>query len=103
MLSSAMGETRQDFCWLNGTDGAQQVTYKGMPLYYWIADKSPGDTTGQNVAQEYAPKFRDKGEFCRSEPHLFFKIDLDGYEVETAFEFAKPVYSKPTKITCLLC
>jgi hypothetical protein len=33
---------------------------------------------------------------------LFFKIDLDGYEVETAFEFPKPVYSKPTKITCLL-
>ena len=61
------------------------------------------NTTGQNVAQEYAPKFRDKGEFSRSEPHLFFKIDLDGYEVETAFEFPKPVYSKPTKITCLLC
>ena len=57
------------------------------------------NTTGQNVAQEYAPKFRDKGEFCRSEPHLFFKIDLDGYEVETAFEFPKPVYSKPTKMT----
>jgi hypothetical protein len=27
------------------------------------------------------PKFRDKGEFCRGEPYLFFK-DLDDYEVE---------------------
>jgi hypothetical protein len=26
--------------------------------------------------------------------------DLDGYEV---VEFAKPVYWKPTQVTCLLC
>ena len=58
------------------------------------------NATGQNVAWE-RPKFRDKGEFCPGEPHLFFK-DLDGYEVETAFEFPKTVYSKPTKITCLM-
>lgn len=30
-------------------DGATQVTYKGQPLYYWINDTQPGDTTGQNV------------------------------------------------------
>jgi predicted lipoprotein with Yx(FWY)xxD motif len=30
-------------------DGALQVTYNGMPLYYWAADQKPGDTTGQNV------------------------------------------------------
>jgi predicted lipoprotein with Yx(FWY)xxD motif len=30
-------------------DGTLQVTYNGMPLYYWIQDKTPGDTTGQNV------------------------------------------------------
>ena len=68
-----------------------------------IAPKGANENaTGQNVAWEYAPKFRDKGEFCRGEPHLFFKIDLDGYEVEMGFEFPKPVYSKPTKTTCLL-
>ena len=31
------------------TDGALQVTYNGMPLYYWVSDQKPGDTTGQNV------------------------------------------------------
>lgn len=28
-------------------DGATEVTYAGHPLYYFIADKNPGDTTGQ--------------------------------------------------------
>jgi predicted lipoprotein with Yx(FWY)xxD motif len=28
-------------------DGSMIVTYNHMPLYYWIKDKSPGDTTGQ--------------------------------------------------------
>ncbi len=30
-------------------DGTHVVTYNQMPLYYWIADVKPGDTTGQNV------------------------------------------------------
>lgn len=31
------------------TDGKMQATYNGMPLYYWVKDQKPGDTTGQNV------------------------------------------------------
>jgi hypothetical protein len=31
------------------TDGTQQLTYNDIPLYYWINDKAPGDTTGQDV------------------------------------------------------
>jgi predicted lipoprotein with Yx(FWY)xxD motif len=30
-------------------DGKKIVTYNGMPLYYWVNDTKPGDTTGQNV------------------------------------------------------
>jgi predicted lipoprotein with Yx(FWY)xxD motif len=28
-------------------DGTKQVTYNGMPLYYFAGDKAPGDITGQ--------------------------------------------------------
>jgi predicted lipoprotein with Yx(FWY)xxD motif len=30
-------------------DGSTEVTYNGHPLYYFIADKSPGDATGQKL------------------------------------------------------
>jgi predicted lipoprotein with Yx(FWY)xxD motif len=30
-------------------DGTKQVTYNGMPLYYWASDAKPGDMTGQAV------------------------------------------------------
>jgi len=32
-------------------DGTLQVTYNGMPLYYWAHDKAVGDTTGQAVGK----------------------------------------------------
>lgn len=30
-------------------DGTMQVTYKGMPLYFWVGDKKAGDVTGNTV------------------------------------------------------
>jgi predicted lipoprotein with Yx(FWY)xxD motif len=30
-------------------DGTRVVTYNHMPLYYYIKDSQPGDTTGQGV------------------------------------------------------
>lgn len=30
-------------------DGSVQVTYNDLPLYYYITDVNPGDTTGQGV------------------------------------------------------
>lgn len=31
-------------------DGSNQVTYNGKPLYRWVNDKNPGDTTGTGIA-----------------------------------------------------
>ena len=31
------------------SDGTVQVTYNGLPLYYWQGDAKAGDTTGQGV------------------------------------------------------
>ncbi|MBI5667299.1 MAG: hypothetical protein HZC41_04760 [Chloroflexi bacterium] len=41
-ISGELGKIERD-------DGRFQVTYNGMPLYYWKDDKAPGDTTGQGV------------------------------------------------------
>jgi predicted lipoprotein with Yx(FWY)xxD motif len=30
-------------------EGKKQITINGMPIYYWVNDKAPGDTTGQDV------------------------------------------------------
>jgi predicted lipoprotein with Yx(FWY)xxD motif len=41
--SSLLGTTKR-------SDGKLQVTYKGHPLYYFVQDMKPGDTTGQNFS-----------------------------------------------------
>lgn len=38
-----------DFGTITRADGKRQTTYKGLPLYYFAADKAPGDTAGQGV------------------------------------------------------
>jgi predicted lipoprotein with Yx(FWY)xxD motif len=38
-----------DFGTMTRADGKKQTTYKGLPLYYFAADKDAGDTKGQGV------------------------------------------------------
>jgi predicted lipoprotein with Yx(FWY)xxD motif len=36
-------------------DGKVEVTYNGHPLYYFVSDRKPGQTTGEGVNQFGAP------------------------------------------------
>lgn len=38
-----------DYGVITREDGSKQWTYKGKPLYLWIKDQKPGDTTGDGV------------------------------------------------------
>lgn len=38
-----------DWSVITRDDGSMQWAYKGKPLYLWIKDQNPGDTTGDKV------------------------------------------------------
>jgi predicted lipoprotein with Yx(FWY)xxD motif len=42
-----------DFATITRKDGSLQVTYNGLPLYYWFKDAKAGDTTGHRVARTW--------------------------------------------------
>jgi predicted lipoprotein with Yx(FWY)xxD motif len=46
--ASLLGTTRR-------SDGKLEVTYGGHPLYYFVTDRHPGQTTGQGVNQFGGP------------------------------------------------
>ena len=41
------------FSTVTAADGTKQLAVDGFPLYLWVNDKKPGDTTGQDVAGFY--------------------------------------------------
>ena len=48
---AAMGATANLVSTTARADGTTQVNYAGHPLYYYVGDKAPGDTTGQDIDQ----------------------------------------------------
>jgi predicted lipoprotein with Yx(FWY)xxD motif len=44
LKASLLGTTKR-------SDGAPQATYNGHPLYLYIGDQAPGQTTGQGISQ----------------------------------------------------
>ncbi len=48
------GLAAADFGTIKRADGKKQTTFKGMPLYYFIKDKKPGDTMGQGVKDAWS-------------------------------------------------
>lgn len=45
--ATGSGVTASNLGTTTRSDGTEQVTYKGHPLYYFIADRSAGNTKGQ--------------------------------------------------------
>ena len=45
--TAGTGVTASDLGTTKRSDGSEEVTYKGHPLYYFVADKSAGQTKGQ--------------------------------------------------------
>lgn len=42
-----------DFAVMARSEGGSQVTFNGMPLYYFVGDTAPGQTTGQGVGEKW--------------------------------------------------
>lgn len=49
LLADKDAKAEGDFTLVARKDGTMMWAYKGMPLYLWVNDTKPGDTTGDNV------------------------------------------------------
>ena len=49
LMAAADAAADGDFTIVDRTDGTKMWAYKGMPLYLWIKDTAPGQTTGDGV------------------------------------------------------
>lgn len=51
LMAAADAKPMGDWTIVTRKDGGRQWAYKGMPLYTWIKDAKPGDTTGDGMGQ----------------------------------------------------
>ncbi len=49
LFAAADATAEGDFTIVERTDGTKMWAYKGWPLYLWIKDTAPGETTGDGV------------------------------------------------------
>ena len=49
LMATASDKASGDYSIITRDDGSRQWAYKGKPLYRWIKDQKPGDTTGDGV------------------------------------------------------
>jgi predicted lipoprotein with Yx(FWY)xxD motif len=48
-----------DFTIVDRTDGTKMWAYKGQPLYFWVKDEKPGDTTGDMVGEVWHTAYQE--------------------------------------------
>ena len=51
LIADAGAVAEGDFTLVDRTDGSKMWAYKGWPLYFWVKDQKPGDTTGDMVGE----------------------------------------------------
>jgi predicted lipoprotein with Yx(FWY)xxD motif len=51
LIADAGAAPEGDFTLVDRTDGSKMWAYKGWPLYFWVKDTKPGDTTGDMVGE----------------------------------------------------
>lgn len=49
LYAAAGAKAEGDYTLVTRDDGRQQWAYKGKPLYFWVKDQKPGDTSGEGV------------------------------------------------------
>lgn len=49
LMATAKDKAAGDYSIVTRDDGGLQWAFKGKPLYLWIKDQKPGDTTGDGV------------------------------------------------------
>jgi len=49
LMASTSDKAGSGYSIVTRDDGSKQWAYKGKPLYLWIKDQKPGDTTGDGV------------------------------------------------------
>jgi predicted lipoprotein with Yx(FWY)xxD motif len=54
LLATSQAQASGDFSLITRDDGKKQWAYKGKPLYLWVKDAKPGDTSGDKVNNVWA-------------------------------------------------
>ena len=85
-LTVSSGLDSSDFGTITRSDGQEQTTYKGWPLYYFSDDANPGDIKGDGVNGRWFIARSDYTVFLADKMNLKFIVDAKG---NTLYLFTK--------------
>lgn len=59
LIADAGAAAEGDFTLVDRTDGSKMWAYKAKPLYFWVKDEKPGDTTGDMVGEVWHTAYEE--------------------------------------------